>query len=123
MAHGVYRKRGFAAIGDYRGKDAEQEIWKLDAALLSQINATMKQAAIEEGQWSEKRELSSSLPISVIMATLNAGRDRNAAAKEEGEPWPPGGLPSPLPLGNPPPRCTLIASPEFRCTTRHDELP
>ena len=36
-------------VKDYRGKNAEQEIWKLDAALLSQINATMKQAAIEEG--------------------------------------------------------------------------
>jgi phage terminase small subunit len=96
-------------VKDYRGKNAEQEIWKLDAALVSQINATMKQAAIEEGQWSEKREMSGRLPLSEITARLNAGRDRVAAEKKAapatGEPWPPG-LPSPLPLGNPPPMCT-----------------
>ena len=36
---------------DYRGKNAEQETWKFDAALVSQINATMKQAAIEKGHF------------------------------------------------------------------------
>ena len=50
-------------VKDYRGKNAEQEIWRFDAALVVQINATMKQAAIEEGQWSEKREMSGRLPI------------------------------------------------------------
>ena len=68
-------------LKDYRGKNAEQEIWKFDAALVSQINATMKQAAIEEGQWSEKREMSGSIGISVIIARLNAGRQRCADAK------------------------------------------
>jgi hypothetical protein len=42
-------------VREYRGKNAEQEIWKFDAALVSRINATLKQAAIEEGQWTEKR--------------------------------------------------------------------
>ena len=36
-------------VKDYRGKNAEQEIWKFDAALVSTINDTLKQAAIEEG--------------------------------------------------------------------------
>jgi phage terminase small subunit len=92
-------------VKDYRGKNAEQEIWRLDAALLSQINATMKQAAIEEGQWSEKREMSGCLPLSEVIARLNAGRDRLAAQKKaalaKGEPWPPLRLPSRSPLGNP----------------------
>src|SRR5450755_3396675 len=35
-------------VKEYRGKNGQQEIWKFDAALVSQINATMKQAAIEE---------------------------------------------------------------------------
>jgi hypothetical protein len=39
-------------VKDYRGKNAEQEMWKLDATQVRQINATLKQAAIEEGQWS-----------------------------------------------------------------------
>lgn len=94
---------------DYRGKNAEQEIWKVDAALVTQINATMKQAAIEEGQWSEKREMSGRVPLSEIKARLNAGRDRVAAAKKaalaKGEPWPPLILPSPSSLGHPSPMC------------------
>jgi hypothetical protein len=84
---------------DYRGKNAEQEIWKLDTALVTQINATMKQAAIEEGQWSEKREMSGRLPLSEVVARLNVTRDRIAAEKKaalaKGEPWPPLSLRSP----------------------------
>ena len=68
-------------VKDYRGKNAEQEIWKFDASLVAQINGVLKQAAIEEGQWTEKRQLSSEVGISEIMARLNAGRDRCAAAK------------------------------------------
>jgi cell division septum initiation protein DivIVA len=86
-------------VKDYRGKNAEQEIWKFDAALVTQINATMKQAAIEEGQWSEKREMSGQRPRSEIKARLNVTRDRIAAEKKaalaKGEPWPPLILPSP----------------------------
>ena len=52
-------------VKDYRGKNAEQEIWKFDAALVSQINDTLKQAAIEEGQWSEKRGGAPS-PLTII---------------------------------------------------------
>ena len=86
-------------VKDYRGKNAEQETWKFDAALEAQINATMKQAAIEEGQWSEKREMSGSVPLEVAKAILNSGRDRLAAEKKaalaKGEPWPPLSLRSP----------------------------
>jgi hypothetical protein len=66
---------------DYRGQKAQKEIWKFDAALEAQILHTLKQAAIEEGQWNEKRPLSSEVGISEITRRLNAGRDRCAAAK------------------------------------------
>jgi hypothetical protein len=65
-------------VKEHRGKNAQQEIWKFDAALVSQINATMKQAAIEEGQWSEKRQLSDSRAISVRRARIEAGLQRLA---------------------------------------------
>ena len=31
-------------VRDFRGKNAEQEIWKFDGALVVQINDTLKQA-------------------------------------------------------------------------------
>ena len=97
-------------VKDYRGKNAEQEIWKFDAALVSQINATMKQAAIEEGQWSEKRESKGTVPLDEAVFRLTRRRDRLAAEKKaalaRGEPWPPLSLPSPSASGNPPPMCT-----------------
>jgi hypothetical protein len=31
-------------------------VWKFDSALESKIMEALKQAAIEEGQWSEKRD-------------------------------------------------------------------
>src|ERR1700675_4333217 len=61
-------------VKDYRGKNAEQEIWKFDASLVAQINDVLKQAAIEEGQWTEKRDAKGSVGISVMMERLNAGR-------------------------------------------------
>jgi hypothetical protein len=45
-------------VKEYRGKNGQQEIWEFDEALVKQINATLKQVAIEEGQWSEQRPLS-----------------------------------------------------------------
>jgi hypothetical protein len=66
---------------DYRGQNAEQEIWKFDASLVAQICDVLKQAAIEEGQWTEKREAKGSVGISVIMERLNAGWKRVADAK------------------------------------------
>jgi hypothetical protein len=66
-------------------------IWKFDAALVSQLNDTLKQVAIEEGQWTEKRDLTGSLSIAAGNALLTAARDRLAADKkatiERGEKW------------------------------------
>ena len=45
-------------VKDYRGKDANQVVWKFDSALESKIMEALKQAAIEEGQWREKRDQS-----------------------------------------------------------------
>jgi hypothetical protein len=68
-------------VKDYRGKDAKQEIWKFDGSSISKIIDALKQAAIEEGQWNEKREAKGSLSIDMTIARLHAGRDRVAAAK------------------------------------------
>ena len=83
MHHPGYPNGGATGmlVKDYRGKNAEQEIWKFDASLVAQINDVLKQAAIEEGQWNERRQLSSEVGISEITRRLNAGRDRCAAAK------------------------------------------
>jgi hypothetical protein len=65
-------------VKDYRGKNAEQEIWKFDGAPVSQICNALKQAAIEEGQWTETREAPGTLSIEFIRAKLNEGRQRVA---------------------------------------------
>ena len=70
---------------DYRGKLADQVVWRFDAALVTQIAAVMKQAAIEEGQWTEKRENTDKVSLGLAMQRLNAGRDRVAAAKRARE--------------------------------------
>ena len=67
-------------VKDYRGKNADQEFWRFDAALATQICDVLKQAAIEEGQWAEKRELNGDLDRKVI-ELLNAGRQRVAELK------------------------------------------
>jgi hypothetical protein len=72
-------------VKDYRGKNAEQMIWKFDGALVAQINDTLKQAAIEEGQWTGKRENKDSVGLSVTVQRLNAGRDRATVAKRARE--------------------------------------
>ena len=44
-------------VKDYKGKDADQPVYKVDTRLLAELRAHEKQAAEELGQWSEKREL------------------------------------------------------------------
>jgi hypothetical protein len=44
-------------LKDYKGKDADQPVYKVDTRLLAELRAHEKQAAEELGQWSEKREL------------------------------------------------------------------
>ena len=43
-------------VKDYRGKSAEQEIWKMDTGTEDSIRNDLKQIAIETGDWDEKRE-------------------------------------------------------------------
>ena len=69
-------------VKDYRGKNAEQEIWKFDAALVEKFAHVLKQAAIEEGQWTEKRDVSGGVSMAELERRLNAGRDRVAAEKK-----------------------------------------
>ena len=50
----------------------------------AQINDTLKQAAIEEGQWTEKRETAGT-NINVLMELINEGRTRVADEQEARE--------------------------------------
>ncbi len=68
-------------VKDFRGKNAEQEIWKFDAALVEKFANVLKQAAIEEGQWTEKRDMQGSISINTLMEKINQGRKRVAEAK------------------------------------------
>jgi hypothetical protein len=69
-------------VKDYRGKNAEQVIWKTDTALEARIADNLKQASIEEGQWAEKRDLSGTMSIAALEARINSGRDYLAADKK-----------------------------------------
>ena len=76
---------------DYRGKNAEQVIWKFDASLESKLFECLKQAAIEEGQWGQKQKDPKADNQAIVIRNLHAGRKRVADAKAEalanGEPW------------------------------------
>lgn len=51
---------------DYKGKDADRAVYKLDAALLKEMRDIEREIAIELGQWTEKQELSGpggSMPV------------------------------------------------------------
>ena len=80
-------------VKDYRGKDANQVVWKFDAALEARIADNLKQAAIEEGQWTEKREVSGRVGVEVARVELRREQRRIADAKKAalaaGQPWPP----------------------------------
>jgi hypothetical protein len=44
-------------VKDYKGKDADTLVYKVDTGLLAELRNHEKQAAEELGQWNEKREL------------------------------------------------------------------
>ena len=44
-------------VKTYKGKNAQTPVYKFDAALVKQMNAICKQAAIEVGQWDDKRAI------------------------------------------------------------------
>ena len=81
MVHPGYPNGGATGllIKDYRGKDANREIWKFDSALEAKIFDALKQAAIEEGQWTEKRDVNAA----AVLAEMKA-RSTGAATA-----WPP----------------------------------
>ena len=68
-------------VKEYRGKNGEKEVWRFDAGLVAQILDLLKQAAIEEGQWDEKRTEQGDLISRTIIERLHAGCKRNADAK------------------------------------------
>jgi hypothetical protein len=78
-------------IKDYRGKNAEQVIWKFDASLEGKFYDCLKQAAIEEGQWGQKVDTSDEAKQAMIVKKLHAGRQRvvdaKAKALADGKPW------------------------------------
>src|SRR5450631_1772845 len=57
-------------VKEYRGRNGQQEIWKFDASLVAQTNATLKQVAIEVGQWSQKPESSDSRSIRAAVEAI-----------------------------------------------------
>jgi hypothetical protein len=95
MVHPGYSVGGGTGmlVKDFRGKDANQEIWKFDGGLESKIFECLKQAAIEEGQWTEKRDTTGTAAIDIARVELRreARRisDMKKAALAAGEPWPP----------------------------------
>jgi hypothetical protein len=95
MVHPGYPTGGATGVlmKDYRGKDANQVIWKFDSALEARIADNLKQAAIEEGQWTEKREVSGRVGVEVAKVELRREQrriaDEKKAALAAGLPWPP----------------------------------
>ena len=93
MLHAGYSVGGATGLlmKEFRGKNGEQVIWMFDAALEARIADNLKQAAIEEGQWTEKRETAREDTAAIVIANLHAGRQRVVDAKAKalanGEPW------------------------------------
>jgi hypothetical protein len=63
-------------VRGYRGRNAKKEVWKFDGALETAIRRTLKQAAIEEGQWNERRNFSGSFGIRGRHAKARPGEPR-----------------------------------------------
>ncbi len=62
-------------VRDYKGSGPFQnEVYKFDAALVRELNNTLKQAAIEKGQWTEKVE-GTMTTETVTVYLPNNGRD------------------------------------------------
>lgn len=61
-------KTGLLAL-DYKGKDADRAVYKLDAALLKELRDLEREIAIELGQWAERKEVSGpdggAIPLSI----------------------------------------------------------
>ena len=69
-------------VKTYKGKDADTAVYRFDAALVEQMNATCKQVAIEIGQWSEKRNVTMTGDLGArILAARKRVMEREAAGK------------------------------------------
>jgi hypothetical protein len=62
---------------DFRGKNADREIFKVDCGLLRELRAHEEQAAKELGQWQEQVTVT----VTDLAARLQAGRTRLAKAR------------------------------------------
>jgi hypothetical protein len=60
---------------DYKGKDADRTVYKFDAPMVKEYRECLKQAAIELGEWTEKREhtIEDVTPIKTIEAVKPNG--------------------------------------------------
>jgi hypothetical protein len=68
---------------DYKGKDADTPVYKVDAGLLAELRNHEKQAAEELGQWGEKRQLTGECgePLTSITVTFVDAKDGQPISK------------------------------------------
>lgn len=59
-------------VKDYKGKDADRTIYKVDTGLLKEFRDLEREIAIELGQWAERKEISGpeGAPIPVAVSDL-----------------------------------------------------
>lgn len=72
-------------VKDFRGKSAEQVIFRFDRAHQAEIRDTLRQAAIEEGDWNEDREdvAPTAAPVKVTVVFVTpAGQAQNSPVVE-----------------------------------------
>lgn len=53
-------------VRDYKGSQVLTDVYKFDAAMVKEYREAMKQAAIELGEWTEKRELTGTEGTSLL---------------------------------------------------------
>ena len=69
-------------VKTYKGKDGDSAVYRFDAALVEQMNATCKQVAIEIGQWTEKRQVTLGGDLGArLIAARKRKMEREAAGK------------------------------------------
>src|SRR6266536_607526 len=54
-SEGAIRSR-IARLSDYKGRNADQPVYKADTALMAELRATERQAAQELGQWVARQD-------------------------------------------------------------------
>ena len=69
-------------VKTYKGKDADTAVYRFDAALVEQINATCKQVAIETGQWTEKRSINMNGDLGVRLLAARKRIEEHEAARK-----------------------------------------